>query len=95
MNKYNRETILRQMQAAYVVVAIAIAAMVALIFSTAWVSYELQRENELLKKELENTGLESEERIQVRSIEKPVASDAVAYRRPDDAGKRFIRERND
>jgi len=95
MNKYNRETILRQIQAAYVVVGILILAMVSIAFSTAWFSYELRRENELLKKELEKSGLESDKPIQVRSIEKPIASDAVAYRRPDDAGKRFLRERND
>ncbi len=95
MTKYDKEKILRQVQTAYAVIGVVILAIVSLVFSTAWFSYELRRENELLKRELEKVEQGSDGvRVQVRSIEKPEYGNQRSYRRFDDAGKRPFRGRD-
>ncbi len=95
MTKYDREKIMRSIQFGYCVAGVAILALCVLVFSTAWFSYELQRQNELLREQLEKTEQVSDGgRVQVRSIEGSGYRDQETYRRFDDAGERPLRGRN-
>lgn len=95
MEKYDKEKILRSIQFGYCVAGVLILALCLLVFSTAWFSYELQRENELLRKELEKTEQVNDgDTVQVRSVEESGYRDQGSYRRFDDAGERPFRRRN-